>query len=367
MTKFHFLGVGSMGSLVAHELAKANPIAQKEITLLFKNNPTVDSFKHHDSRITVNTVTNSDISTASSQLLGAHHIQPSEPLENLVISTKAYQTEDALRRYIPNIQPSTNLILLQNGMGMWEHLLSVYWPYEANRPNIYQCISTHGAYKSAPFTCNHVGLGKLDIAKVEPHQAKYKKRKSNTTAAPLSDPPEIIRLLLDTPALNTSYMDFPNLLLKQIEKLVVNACINPLTAIFDCQNGDLLYTATLPKLMTKVIREAILVFKLEYPQLQSLPEAEVILNEDRLLNSVLQVCKLTAKNSSSMREDVRLLKPTEIYWINGFISRLGQKHRIPTNTNNLLQEMLSTKLSISRVQEDQSLNLVLDTVNQYIK
>ena len=45
-----------------------------------------------------------------------------------------------------------------------------------------------------------------------------------------------------------------------------------------------------------------------------------ILNTNRLLKSVVDVCKITAKNSSSMRQDVRNLRNTEIQNLNGYIS-----------------------------------------------
>lgn len=359
----HLLGVGSMGTLLAHKLVQAHPAINKNFTLLFRNIQSLDAFRHQDSKLVVNKRNNT---TSFSTFHSDYQIPKNETLENLVVACKAHQTEGALRRYVPNITPETNIVLVQNGMGVADRLIEKYWPYKEQRPNIYQCISTHGAFKSSPFVCNHVGVGRLDIGRVP--LVEYGEKLSlsnidNDRAPPLP----IIDLITSTKPLHASYLNYPDFLLKQIEKLVVNTCINPLTAIFDCLNGELLYTTTLPQLIKKIIREDIRVLKMEYPVLGEIPETESVLDEERLLNVVLDVCQLTAKNSSSMREDVRLLKPTEIYWLNGYITSLARKHNVYAPTNQFLESMVKEKLSIDRNIEKNQIDTVIRKFGENLK
>jgi len=54
------------------------------------------------------------------------------------------------------------------------------------------------------------------------------------------------------------------------------------------------------------------------------------------------VCKATAKNVSSMLQDVLKKKRTEIDFINGAIVRQGSNYNIPTPTNEILASQIRT-------------------------
>lgn len=352
--KIYVLGAGSMGSLVAHELKTMHPNIAQTI-LLFKNQQRYNGFIAKDSQLTISRQNGDNIHTSQSQM--PSWAQPPTlkgggyaPIDNLIISTKVYQTEAAIKPYISNITPKSNILFLQNGMGMVERLTENLWPNADLRPNLFQAISTHGAYMSLPHVIHHVGLGKLSISNIP----------KTKTYNPNLEMPDFIKLLVETPNLNTEYVPYDSLILIQMEKLIVNACINPMTAILDCLNGDLLYGSKIITLFKRIICESVDCFKKEYTILLQIPEANSFLSDDRLLNSVLEVCKLTSKNSSSMREDVKNLRHTEIDWINGFIIRLGQKHEISTPVNALLSSMVKNKLSINKSIDDASTELFLD-------
>jgi 2-dehydropantoate 2-reductase len=94
-------------------------------------------------------------------------------------------------------------------------------------------------------------------------------------------------------------------------KLVVNSAINPLTALLDVTNGELLANEPARQLLGAVAREtagaaAALGIELPYPDPVAMVES---------------VARLTAANSSSMRQDLRRGAPTEIDAINGAIYR----------------------------------------------
>ncbi len=106
-------------------------------------------------------------------------------------------------------------------------------------------------------------------------------------------------------------------------KLVINAAINPLTALLRVPNGELLKRPAARVLMRALAEEAAAVASAEKVELPfSDPVAAV---ED--------VARKTAANHSSMLQDVTRGAPTEIDAICGAVTRAGKQHHIPTPVN----------------------------------
>ena len=111
-------------------------------------------------------------------------------------------------------------------------------------------------------------------------------------------------------------------------KLFINVGINALTVIHDCRNGDLLTIPEAREQMHLAIEEARTVAACENIEV-SAP-----------LEDTLRVCRATAKNISSMLQDVRKQRKTEIQAINGEIVTLAKHHGLEAPTNvHLVQEV----------------------------
>lgn len=106
-------------------------------------------------------------------------------------------------------------------------------------------------------------------------------------------------------------------------KLVINAAINPLTALLRVPNGELLNHPWARKAMSALARETAQVAEAERV---SLPFEDPI-------QAAEEVARKTAKNLSSMFQDVRRGAPTEIDAICGAVTRHGEKHGIDTPYN----------------------------------
>lgn len=348
----HVLGAGAMGSLVAHELALGGKLAP---TLILKSKRRSEAFLQNGSTISLLRPLGTEAVSSKAEMKSIYRPQVDHngkpiPIENLIVSLKTYTTISALKPFLDNITNETTVLILQNGMGMDAKLKKEFWSDPLSVPRIYLAISTHGAYKSSPNSVHHVGLGSLTLLKIPETQ---------TIATELEPLPELVKAIMDRPALNAVYKPYEEFLFVQMEKLVVNACINPLTAVLDCFNGEILNGIQLVQTMKRVIKECVDCFKAEYPHLQELPKSGTVLDYDRLLSIVMEVCKTTSQNSSSMREDVRSLNTTEIESINGHIVRLGYKHKVPTPTNRMLVNMVNSKLSIERSREQMALRKLI--------
>jgi 2-dehydropantoate 2-reductase len=106
-------------------------------------------------------------------------------------------------------------------------------------------------------------------------------------------------------------------------KLVVNAAINPLSALLRVKNGELLERPSARKLMGTLALETARVAQAENIQLPF--EDPVKMAED--------VARKTAANTSSMLQDVLRDAPTEIDAICGAVVKTAEKHGIETPIN----------------------------------
>jgi 2-dehydropantoate 2-reductase len=113
-------------------------------------------------------------------------------------------------------------------------------------------------------------------------------------------------------------------------KLVINAAINPLTALLRIRNGELLERPAARALMGRLAEEAAAVAAAE----------QVALPFSDAASAAEQVARRTSGNHSSMLQDVLRAAPTEIDSICGAITRAGERHGLPTPVNRLCWELL---------------------------
>lgn len=106
-------------------------------------------------------------------------------------------------------------------------------------------------------------------------------------------------------------------------KLVINAAINPLTALLRVPNGELLERPPAREMMRTLARETAQVAEAEKIRL---PFSDPIA-------AVEEVALKTAANHSSMLQDVLRGAPTEVDAICGAVVKTGQKHNIDTFAN----------------------------------
>ncbi|KOS16754.1 putative 2-dehydropantoate 2-reductase [Escovopsis weberi] len=262
---------------------------------------------------------------------------------NLILGTKttpAVPELDRIRRYLDG---SSTVALLQNGV-------SPYWPpygaeYVAQRfgpsqgPNFLACVNNHGVYSEGPFSSVHASPASTIIG---PVLLNGKTQRLAPSVSYLSG------LLTTSPHLNASVVAGTDLWLLQLEKLVVNCVVNPLTAVLRCKNGMLLSAENRPVLpvIEKLAAEVSHVYQALFhsdsaacvldPALQPALWTKERSTEHKTLASIradltarfsptglrdhVHLLTIIAKdNSSSMFQDARAGKPTEIRDFNGWI------------------------------------------------
>jgi 2-dehydropantoate 2-reductase len=102
---------------------------------------------------------------------------------------------------------------------------------------------------------------------------------------------------------------------RMLRKLLINAVINPLTALWRVTNGELPASSDRRIVMHALFRETAEILKSYGLQGTESPE---------LWKNVLGVCSSTADNRSSMLQDVLAGRETEINALNGAICRMAE-------------------------------------------
>lgn len=226
-----------------------------------------------------------------------------------LITTKAGDTLAAVQQLTDWLPATTPIVLFQNGLGS-QQAVAEHWP---DRP-ILAATTTEGANRPTPGQLVHAGSGNTWLGAM-------------TQSAELSLHGVIARLAASGLAIHPE----PNILTRLWQKLVINAGINPFTAVLDCPNGDILKSELYLSHIDALCAE-----------MASLMDASGLGPADgkQLRENIEAVARSTASNTSSMRSDVQSGKTTEIDYINGYLVRLGQSLGIATPVNQMLSEQV---------------------------
>ena len=120
-------------------------------------------------------------------------------------------------------------------------------------------------------------------------------------------------------------------------KLIINAAINPLTALLGIANGKLAEIPAALDLMSRIVNEAVSVSA----------KLQISLPYDDPIQQIEKVIRGTALNYSSMYQDIQRSAPTEIDQINGSICRLGEINDVQTPYNRSVTLLIKSRVLIN--------------------
>ena len=384
---FHVLGLGPVGCLLAHNLRRTLPSTHHSISLILKAGLTLPE-KRCIKIDTLGATTTSDgfleenFQNASQQ--DGNRAQDLRQIRSLFVALKAQYAVAALRSLTYRLSANSTIVLMQNGMGLYEELVRDVFRNPSQRPHFILASNTNGAFAIQPFHVVHAGLGSIEFGIVPDAkgrefeagfdddsipQSQRRLRLSDITSPTDVDSARYISLrdtvaaLLLLEPLSPSWKTYAELQLIMRRKLVVNAVINPLTALIGCRNGQLTQLPSNSKIMHNICWEGSLVFAAEMRRestlwledmqsrgidtkdvaLPSLPKA---LSPECLEQEVIRVAQLTRNNVSSMLQDIRRGKVTEIDYINGYLINLGRELGVRTPFNLALLDLVKVRHSI---------------------
>lgn len=230
------------------------------------------------------------------------------PVDLAIVLVKATDSVAAAPSVPPLLAPDAPAISLQNGLGNIDALTAVL-----GVERVLGGITSQGATLLGAGRIRHAGFGPTSLAEA---------------GGALTARAEAIASVLDRAGLvATAYADASPLIWG---KLIANAAINPLGALFRCQNGYTVERPAARELFYQLAREAGAVAAALGV---ALPFADAAAHAE-------SIARVTFNNRNSMLQDVEAGRRTEIAAINGAVARLGAEHGVPTPLNATVAQMI---------------------------
>lgn len=273
------IGGGSIGLLMGSYLGKRH-----DVTLYVRRDAQKLEIEQKQLQLQVNgkQVLATEVQVANISTLTNH--------DCLFVCVKQTQ----LKGILPSLQGLTHhipIIFLQNGMGHIEEAKKLLQP-------TYLGVVEHGASKLNDYTVNHLGIGRVVLGSLTGDELQLTKiiQAIDQTNFPFEQSYEVALLLK--------------------EKLIVNAVINPLTALFNVPNGEIVENKHIKTLAKNICQEVANVLQLD---------------EAASWSRVKTIAHNTKNNTSSMRADILHKRSTEIESIIGYIIK-QDKEKLPFTT-----------------------------------
>lgn len=224
--------------------------------------------------------------------------------ELLLVTLKAWQVSGAVKALAARLPANSPILLLHNGMGTLEELLTLRQPLLSG-------VTTHAARRDGNLII-HVANGATHIGP------------GNAAGNDFSFLTDILHHSLPEMAWHN------NITAASWKKLAVNCVINPLTALYNCPNGELRHHQDE---VSEICHEVAQVMEREGHHTSA----------ETLLLYVGDVIESTAANISSMLQDVRVQRHTEIDYITGYLLQRARAHGLSLPVNSRLYEQIKRK------------------------
>lgn len=236
------------------------------------------------------------------------------PCDMAIVLVKSYRTDEAARQVRRLLAANGLALTLQNGLGNFEILAA-----EVGLERAAQGVTTLAATLVQPGLVRWSGGGPISLG---------------------LNPAHLLLLNAFTAlfqALNLSVTFTENIVGLVWGKLVINCAINPLGALLNVPNGELLKRPAALELLVAAASEAATVAR----------ACGIILpyDYDAAAYEACQVAQRTASNINSMLSDVRRGRPTEIGAINEAVVREGQRLGVSVLINETLARLIRALVS----------------------
>lgn len=287
-------GAGSLGSLLAGFLARRNEVhvvgRDAHVAAIRRDGLRIHGLEEIRPRV-------------------EPHTGPPEgpPFDMIIVAVKSYDTQAAAAAIRGSVGPGTLLVTIQNGLGNLEILERAFPSHPVlAAPTYYGAVLEKGG--EVHFTSRgHVLVGARGIDPSVLRRVAEEWARCGIQAAVTEDVEAALWL-----------------------KVIVNASINPLTAIHRVKNGVLYTDPGLREQMRRICLEGMEVAR----------RAGIRLPSKDLVAEVERVARDTGENRSSMLQSVERGRPTEIDAINGAILREGRRLGVPCPANQAVYDAI---------------------------
>lgn len=314
-----FIGAGSIGSLFGGYLASIKSETYSIDVILFCRRAHSDAINKNGLKIQIGQETkeikNIKAYKSSDKFEELLVKSSKKPFDFLFLTTKTYDIRLALDQYKKLIDECKRLVVLQNGVGN-EDIVKEY----INPKKIIRAVTVNGVVFEKSGFVIHTGMGLTKVG----FPFKNENPLNYDELEEIGKDLNVLSELLNISGLETIVVD--DIIKECWEKVFVNIGINSFGALTRLENGKLLESEGLKRLMAEAVNEAIMVAEAK----------RINLSKKDFISATYEVAEKTAKNKNSMLQDILKGKKTEIDFINGRIVKYAKELNLNVPINELL-------------------------------
>ncbi len=299
--KIAVIGAGAMGSIFGGHLKEAG----EDVTF-------IDIYKEHMDKIAQNGLF-LELPDGTTKIIKGIKTATSPKglpkMDLIIIFVKSTVTREAAEEAKELVKDDTLFLTLQNGLGNGEEIAKV-----VGEEKVLLGVTTCGGTFLEAGKVRFAGKGDTFIGGLTVGEERVKPIVEifNKAGLPTYYKKDVIGLVWD--------------------KLFINVAINPVTAITGLKNGELLNFEETKAIMRGLVEEAVSVAS----------KKGVKRDAEEVYKHALEVAKKTAKNMSSMLQDITRKRKTEIDTINGKIVEYGKETGVSTPYNEMVTYLVKT-------------------------
>lgn len=357
----HCIGPGSIGSLLCFHLQPLTPVnllLRSRQAQHRRSSPTLSIQLEHQNRTR----------TATGFTYEFLSQQQQQPIESLLVTTKAPHVLESLQRVRHRLSAKSTVVLLHNGLGVLEEVIENCFREPGSRPTFVLAITSHGVHRIDQGTADvipgshgrfcHAGVGDIRLGVVlsstmrtcldqaitksspvtsldeedfsQNQSFSHTPQDDNPLLNPLSETKPVLaqhlpdmysetRSLYHTMSsllhpsvvahLNTKWLSLSEFQTSALIKLTTNAVINPISALVETRNESFHRSSPFESLSQQICQEASAVFAAQSGK--PLPPHHP-LSVSNLRRVVAEIVFATRPNISSMCADIRTLATNRI-------------------------------------------------------
>ena len=320
---WYIIGAGAIGCLWACALRDAGC----RVSLLVKSQGKYDS-SNCDHKVEYSSLFNKKgkLKFTIEILNREQLLRENRVISHLIIATKAQDALGALNHILSQLSHSAKVMCLSNGLGIHKELLTALRYHQTDRESVssseknsrllLQGVTSDGARLDQTFKVKHTGQGRTYIGNYEVGKLSAK----GSSIQPLQQVAsfELTNLFLKTSIVN----DIEE---RIWHKALVNCVINPLTAFYQCTNGEL-FNNTERQTKIHMLCE-------ELADIIKQTQCPISTTSAKIINDTKKIALLTKKNTSSMLTDLKKGRELELEHLNQYFIRRAQKYSVPCPVN----------------------------------
>ncbi|KAK7064104.1 putative 2-dehydropantoate 2-reductase [Favolaschia claudopus] len=380
--RFHVVGVGGIGSLVAHHLRRATSTAHSIVLLYTKT-------KHANHGPDGLHVQSFGSVVPASGFERETFTANDDPIESLFVTTRANATLHALRELAPRLNANSTVVLVHNGLAVYDRVVEELFPNSIRRPHFIFASTTHvssfrtaGQLNGDPYKVILPGQGTFEFGIVpDPFgrnfeagftDATHSSSEDDSRLSYLANPQEesyqryrslrnTVAALMMTDTLSVRWKPMEHLQLVLRQDLAVNSAIQPLTALLNCRTADIFDAPSSMRIASRICEEASAVFGAQireqtkawihagYGQIGSalgIARLSPALEAEALVKNCVRTSRNSKAALSNMLDSVRRGRATEIEFLNGYMVKLGKVYGVPTPTIETMYDLVEMRTRV---------------------